>query len=44
MVYIISQLVRLERICSSYEEFVKRNRIITSRLMKQIRRNFMLDI
>ena len=31
----ISQLVRIGRICSTYDEFVKRNMVITSRLIKQ---------
>ena len=31
----ISQLVRIGRICSKYEEFVKRNRLITTRLIRQ---------
>ena len=31
----ISQLVRIGRICSTYEEFVKRNRLITTRLIRQ---------
>ena len=32
---IISQLVRIGQICSTYEEFVKRNMLVTSRLIKQ---------
>ena len=31
----ISQLVRIGRICSTYEEFVKRNRLITTHLIRQ---------
>lgn len=31
----ISQLVRIGRICDTYEEFVKRNLLITTRLIKQ---------
>ena len=31
----ISQLVRIGRICSTYEEFIKRNRLITTRLIRQ---------
>jgi hypothetical protein len=31
----ISQLVRIGRICSTYDEFVKRNMMITTRLIKQ---------
>ena len=31
----ISQLVRIGRICSTYEEYVKRNRLITTRLIRQ---------
>ena len=31
----ISQLVRIGWICSTYEEFVKRNMLVTSRLIKQ---------
>ena len=31
----ISQLVRIGRICNTYDEFVKRHLMITSRLIKQ---------
>ena len=31
----ISQLVRIGRICSTYEEFVKCNRLLTTRLIRQ---------
>ena len=31
----ISQLVRIGRICSTYEEFVKCNRLITTHLVRQ---------
>ena len=31
----ISQLIRIARICSNYEDFTKRNKLITTRLIKQ---------
>ena len=31
----ISQLVRIGRICDNYEDFVSRNRLVTTRLIKQ---------
>ena len=31
----ISQLVRIGRICSTYDEFIKQNMMITTRLIKQ---------